>query len=210
MFKGFRLQQFRWHTFEPLDLALAPGWSMGLTGPSGSGKTLLLRALADLDMHGGRMWLDDQAADQMPAHQWRRLVGYLPAESAWWFDTVGEHLDQPTPELLSQLGFDGDVLQWEIRRLSSGERQRLGLVRLLSNRPRVLLLDEPTANLDKENTLRVEALLDRYRTTEQPVMVWVSHDTEQLGRWCDPIYTVNGRQLQLLPPSARRAAGEGA
>jgi ABC-type iron transport system FetAB ATPase subunit len=210
MSKGFRLQQLRWHTFEPLDLTLAPGQSMGLTGPSGSGKTLLLRALADLDMHDGRMWLDDRAADQIPAHQWRSLVGYLPAESAWWFDTVGEHLEQPSSELLVKLGFDTDVLQWEIRRLSSGERQRLGLLRLLVNRPRVLLLDEPTANLDKENSLRVEALLDQYRKKEEAVMVWVSHDAEQLQRWCDPVYTIEGRHLVLLPASARRAAGEGA
>ncbi len=210
MCKVFRLQQFRWHTFDPLDLILSPGQSMGLTGPSGSGKTLLLRALADLDVHGGRMWLDDTAADQMPAHRWRGLVGYLPAESAWWYDTVGPHLKDPPLDLMAKLGFDADVLGWEIRRLSSGERQRLALVRLLANRPCVLLLDEPTANLDRANTQRVENVLSEYRQSQQPVIVWISHDPEQLLRWCDPIFRIEGPRLVPMTSAAPRAAGEGA
>ena len=209
MSKTLRLQQFRWHTFEALDLVLLPGQSMGLTGPSGSGKTLLLRALADLDVHSGRMWLDDIAADQIAAHHWRRLVGYLPAESAWWFDTVGPHFEQPPLDLLPKVGFDADVLDWEIRRLSSGERQRLALVRLLANRPCVLLLDEPTANLDKENTQRAERVLAEYRQAQQPVTLWVSHDPEQLQRWCNPIFVIEGPRLLPIFSAPPRAAGEG-
>ncbi len=171
---------------------------MGLSGPSGSGKTLFLRALADLDPYQGRMRLDGTAADEVTAPQWRRRVGLLPAESAWWFDTVGPHFSESPGQWLHQLGFDDRVMDWEISRLSSGERQRLALLRLLVNRPRVLLLDEPTANLDRTSITRVEALLQEYRRSERPVMIWVSHDINQLLRLCEPILIIEGRHLKPL------------
>ena len=67
-------------------------------------------------------------------------------------------------------------------RCSSGEKQRLSILRLLANRPKVLLLDEPTANLDAENTRNVEALLIDYLTENNAVALWVSHDHAQLKR----------------------------
>ncbi len=195
---GFRIENFGCHHLENIHLDLRPGQCMGLSGASGSGKSLFLRALADLDPYQGRMWLDGTAADQVPAPQWRRRVGLLPAESAWWFDTVGPHFSESPGQWLQQLGFDDRVMGWEISRLSSGERQRLALLRLLVNRPRVLLLDEPTANLDSSSITRVEALLQEYRRSERPVMIWVSHDMNQLLRLCEPILMIEGRRLKLL------------
>jgi len=74
------------------------------------------------------------------------------------------------------------VMQWQVSRLSSGEHQRLALLRLLSNRPKVLLLDEPTANLDPVNAQRVEKLLEDYRTQQKSSFLWISHDTQQIQR----------------------------
>ena len=85
------------------------------------------------------------------------------------------------------------MLTWQVRRLSSGERQRLSLVRLLANRPTVLLLDEPTANLDVENAAKVEELLNDFRTEHRPVVVWISHTPDQLVRRCDLIYRMDSR-----------------
>jgi UDP-glucose/iron transport system ATP-binding protein len=151
-----------------------------IAGASGSGKTLLLRAMADLSVHNGTMQLDDQRCDQIPAHEWRKKVAYLPAESAWWFDTVGPHFDAEMD--FSSLGFDEDVRGWHINRLSSGERQRLALLRLLTHKPKVLLLDEPTASLDPGNIGTVEQLLQHYRQQQQAIMIWVSHDAIQRKR----------------------------
>ncbi len=86
------------------------------------------------------------------------------------------------PEWLEQLGFSGQVLEWEVRRCSTGERQRLALLRLLANRPRALLLDEPTASLDPAGVGRMEALLEQYRIRHGAAVLWVSHDPEQIRR----------------------------
>lgn len=160
---------------------------LGLTGPSGSGKSLLLRAIADLDPSGGTAQLDGAARDAMAAHIWRRRVGYLPADSAWWSDRVGDHFNDAHTYALEPLGFDDDVLNWSVARLSSGERQRLALSRLLSRTPDVLLLDEPTASLDADRTRSVESIVAGYTQAHAAPLIWVSHDAQQVQRIADRI-----------------------
>ena len=157
---------------------------LGLTGPSGSGKSLLLRAIADLDPSGGKALLDGVDRNTMPAHVWRSLVGYLPAEGVWWSDRVGDHFRGHDPYAVDLLGFDEDVMTWSVARLSTGEKQRLALSRLLAQSPRALLLDEPTASLDARRTIVVERIIADYAQAQGAPMIWVSHDSEQLKRVC--------------------------
>ncbi len=191
---GLRLDGIGHRLLAPVDLTLAAGELVFLSGPSGSGKSLLLRAIADLDPNTGEVWLNGEARSRMAPPDWRRRVGLLPAESCWWAGSVGEHLPRArtaaatTPlilDWLARLGFASDVLSWSISRLSTGERQRLALVRLLAQEPEVLLLDEATANLDPGSRDRVEILIETYRQHAQAAVLWVSHDPEQrlrLGR----------------------------
>jgi ABC-type iron transport system FetAB ATPase subunit len=202
---GLRLEAFGCRPIRRLDLGVPSGKRVGISGPSGAGKSLFLRAVADLDPHEGEMWLDGVASVRMPAPQWRRKVALLPSESAWWYDTVGEHFDGQPPDGLAQLGFGSEVLGWQVAHLSSGERQRLALLRALVNQPRVLLLDEPTANLDATNTRRVEALVDRYCEAHHPAVVWVGHDLDQLKRCCETVYILDHGRLTLFEAGAARA-----
>lgn len=173
------------------DLTLETGECIALSGPSGSGKTRLLRAIADLDEGQGALLLDGRSRDAIDAPQWRRAVTLLPAESAWWFPRVGDHGSEWPADTLAALGFGTEVLDWQVARLSSGERQRLALARALAIRPRVLLLDEPTANLDADNTRQTERLLAAWREDTGGGILWVSHDTAQRER-------VAARQRRLL------------
>lgn len=167
--------------YPKVTLKIDPAECIGLSGPSGSGKTRLLRAIADMDEHEGEVRVNGVASQSMDAPAWRRQVGLLPAESVWWFDTVGEHF-QSYNTYFSKLGFDESVMQWEPAHCSSGEKQRLSLIRMLENTPSLLLLDEPTANLDSENTGLVEKLVFEYLQTEQASAIWVAHSRSQLQR----------------------------
>jgi ABC-type iron transport system FetAB ATPase subunit len=180
---------------------LAVGEAVALRGPSGAGKTLLLRALADLDASSGEISLDGVARDDMPGPAWRRLVGYVAAEPAWWADTVGEHVSDWTAAvgLVETLGFEPDCRRWPVARLSTGERQRLALVRALALRPRVMLLDEPTAGLDTDATAVVERLLTEARGQGMGLL-WVTHDDQQAARVASRVLAVErGRAWEVVP-----------
>jgi len=177
-----RLQQLVCDRLQPIDLEIGAAEIVCLSGPSGAGKSTLLRAIADLDPHQGEVWLDEQEQASVPAPQWRSRVGMLAADSLWWFDEVRPHFARVEQEWFQMLGFDLHVLDWQVSRLSRGERQRLALLRLLSHTPNALLLDEPSANLDVENTRRVEILIERYRDVQQAPVLWISHDSEQIRR----------------------------
>lgn len=183
----------------PFSLNLSEGECVGLQGPSGSGKTLLLRAIADLDPHEGEVRLDGRPAGEFRPTEWRQAVGYLPAESAWWATTVRPHFPTPyLPEwdgMLSTLGFEADVLDWTIARLSTGERQRLSFARLIARSPQALLLDEPTASLDAENIERVEQLVTTYRRSRSAPVLLVSHDKAQILRMTQRSYRIAGGSL---------------
>lgn len=166
----------------PLALTLHRGELVTVSGPSGAGKSLLLRAICDLDAHHGQVLLAGRERNTYLPSQWRSKVAYLPADPAWWEDSVGPHLGATPDSLLIALGFTPEVRDWTVERLSSGERQRLALARLLGNQPQVLLLDEPTANLDLANAERIEALVKSYLQEHQAAALWVSHDAEQLQR----------------------------
>lgn len=149
----------------PYTFELAAGQCLTISGPSGSGKSLLLRMLCDLDPNSGEVQLDDVARSSMSAPEWRAQVVYQPAEPAWWLPTAGAHFKpQQMPrvqELLPLLKLSTSLLDHEVSRLSTGERQRMALIRSLACNPKVLLLDEPTAALDPESVSATETLLHR-------------------------------------------------
>jgi len=194
----FEIRDLRFHLMGPVNLRVEAGTCVGVSGPSGAGKTLLLRALADLDPHTGTVSLGGVPAEEMRGPEWRRRVGYLPAESAWWGAEVGDHMVREDPELLAALGFGTDVFGWRVDRLSSGERQRLALARLLLAAPEALLLDEPTANLDPESAERVERLVEGYRKERDGPVIWVGHDPGQLERVARRRFTMEAGRL--APP----------
>jgi phosphate-transporting ATPase len=165
------------------DFKLAAGEAMAVLGPSGSGKSLFLRALADLDENEGDIRLGHEARGAMGAPDWRRRVTYVAAESGWWAETVAAHYaDWDTAALLAtRLGLTRETGGWQVSRLSTGERQRLALVRALIQMPEVLLLDEPTSGLDGETEKAVEEILAE-RLADGAAILFSTHDEDQAGR----------------------------
>ncbi len=194
---------------KPVDLTIQAGQLWMLSGISGTGKSQLLKAIADLIPHSGQAWLNGVAQNAISPETWRGQVMYFAAETAWWLETIAGHFaEDPSPQQLEALGLDQSILQKHPDSCSSGEKQRLALLRGLALKPKVLLLDEITANLDPESTLKVEAFLQQYIQTYQslsertslPVLpnegatraiLWISHDVHQRQRLTRP-------ELQLV------------
>lgn len=175
------------HGIAPFDLDIEAGECVALTGASGSGKTLVLRAIADLDPNLGEVALDGAQRATIAAPDWRRQVAYFATEPGWWEDRVAPHfpngdaMDDSVAPLLDALGLPHALLGQSVATASTGERQRLALIRVLLLDPRVLLLDEPTSGLDEAAGERVETML-RERLAGGASILLVTHDLRLAGR----------------------------
>jgi ABC-type multidrug transport system ATPase subunit len=179
---ALRIERLATNLIGPVSFDVSAGECLALMGPSGAGKSLLLRAIVDLDPSTGTVTLGARARADMAASEWRKLVALVPAESGWWADRVRDHFPAKSDaaELLAKLGL-ADALEWEVARLSSGERQRLALARALCRKPQALLLDEPTASLDDHTTALVEDLM-RECCGKGMALLLVTHDRGQAER----------------------------
>jgi len=190
----------------PLSLALAAGECIALVGASGAGKSVCLRMIADLDPSDGEVLLDGVARSTWSAPAWRSMVVYQPAEPAWWDATAECHFPAAQREralaLLPQLQLKPAVWLGDLARLSTGERQRLALVRSLAMQPKVLLLDEPAAALDPESTLALEAVLRTHLAAGMAIIL-VTHSEQQAARMAQrQLRMVNGQLEQPCTLSA--------
>ena len=183
----------------PFDVQLAAGDCLVIDGASGSGKSLFLRMIADLDPNEGEVRLDGQPRQTMSAPDWRRQVPYVAADSGWWADEVAAHFApaayDAAREMAARLGLPDELFDGPVSRLSTGERQRLAIIRALVLDAPVLLLDEPTAPLDPAATRQVEAVL-RERLAGGAAIVLVSHDSRQAGRLKAQRRTMRDRRLE--------------
>jgi putative ABC transport system ATP-binding protein len=180
-----RIANLRSRVAGPFELAVEPGECVAITGASGSGKSLLLRMIADLDPNEGEALLDGRERHRFHAPEWRRQVVYSAAEPGWWGELPLDHF--PASEharvlaLADRLGIAPERAGDTLTRLSTGERQRLALIRALLLDPPVLLLDEPTGALDTAATACVETVLLELLAGGTAMLV-VTHSAEQAAR----------------------------
>ncbi|HET6667983.1 MAG TPA: ABC-F family ATP-binding cassette domain-containing protein, partial [Intrasporangium sp.] len=172
---------------------LAPGERVGLVGVNGSGKSTLLRALTgEQPLTSGRRKVGKtvaighltQEVRELDRLDSRRVIDAIEDVRQW--TTLGGK-ETSASQLATRLGFSGGRQQARVGDLSGGERRRLQLTRLLLEEPNVLILDEPTNDLDIETLTSLEDVLDGWAGT----LIIVSHDRYLLERACD-------HQLALL------------
>jgi ATP-binding cassette subfamily F protein uup len=172
---------------------LGPGDRVALVGVNGSGKTSLVKILSGaLAPTGGtvdrgqtvRMAVLSQDTAEIPGHL--RVLESL--EEVRGRATLADGLEITAGMLADRFGFRGDRQRTLVKDLSGGERRRLQLMRLLMDEPNVLVLDEPTNDLDIDTLTSLEDLLDGWPGT----LVVVSHDRYFVERVCDDVYALMG------------------
>lgn len=176
-----------------VSLALGAGEFATIEGASGGGKSSLLLALAGLiPTNGGTIALEGKPQPAFAPEEWRARVAMAQAEPlmvegtvadnlllAWHFK-AGRKRPRPTPDRLAKslaaLGLAGLDLESDAGRLSTGQRERVALLRHLVTEPTVLLCDEPTANLDPKTSALVWKTLQRFRRENGGTVLCVTHD----------------------------------
>jgi putative ABC transport system ATP-binding protein len=200
-----------------VSLQIERGEFLGITGASGSGKSTVLNLLAGLDTPtSGHITfagipLDSLTRREISRHRGRRigmvfqsfnLIAHLSAQAnvamALLFDGTprAERLERAS-SILSKLGL-ADRMEHRPSDLSGGEQQRVALARALVKEPELLLADEPTGNLDHENSHRIAALL-KERNAQGLTVVMVTHDLGLARDNCSRIVRMEYGQLMNEP-----------
>ena len=186
---------------ERTELEVEAGSLTVLVGPNGSGKTSLLHALARIGRAGGDVRIGGEDIDGVGAARRARLLAFLPASR-----------DLPWPiaarELIALSGAEpaavegvierldlGQVAQRRADRLSTGERSRVLIARALATAPRLLLLDEPTSNLDPLWQIRLMQLLCGELAGAERCAVVAMHDLDAAGAYADRLIVMHGGRI---------------
>lgn len=218
LYKSYRKGKLEVPVLKGVELEIQEGAFTAIIGQSGSGKSTLLHLLATLDAPDrGEIYYQDQRIDNLSARKKDRirnrdfgmifqfyhllpelttlenvLVPQMIRDSAWsyWINRSA-YLKRGT-ELLELVGL-GHRIHHKPNQLSGGEMQRTAIARALVSRPRILLADEPTGNLDAENGEEVMQTLNQLRKNENLTVVMVTHDNSLAKTADHVIQLVNGK-----------------
>lgn len=185
---------------------------VALLGPSGSGKSTLLRMFNCLNSPtSGSIYFNDKMITGYEITQLRQKVGMVFQSPTMINDTVTENLtvtqkwtkdkniftEKELTEILKQVGLNSDFLNKDARSLSGGEQQRIALARVLLNKPEVLLLDEPTANLDPQLAIKILKLIYQLYQDLKLTVILVSHDHQIINQFAKHVaYLIDGKIIE--------------
>jgi len=198
---------------------VAPGEWVGLIGPNGAGKTTLLRSIARLVKHEGRVTIADEDSTHLSRRHLARLVAYVPQRPTFPPDmTVSDYVLIGRTSHIGYFSFEtkGDrtvcsglldrldlarLAERQLATLSGGELQRIVLARALAQEAPVLLLDEPTSELDLGRRVDALELVDGLRAEWGLTVVSALHDLTLAGQFADRLLLLaEGRIAAAGPP----------
>lgn len=200
-----------------VNLRVERGEIFAMIGPTGAGKTTLLRLINALDTPaGGKLFyngVDVNSSDRVKLETRRRMAFVLQKPAVFntsvyenvayglrWRGVDGKRIRGQVEEILETVGLTG-YKNRNARTLSGGEVQRVAIARAIAVQPEVLLLDEPTANLDPVSAAKIEELIEEIIKRETITVIMATHDMSQGQRLADRIgVLVNGEMVQSGDP----------
>ena len=187
------------------NIELYGGEVLGLIGPNGAGKSTLLNSLAGIVESDGEIKINNKAAESFDSKHRARQIGLLPqsVNSAWSINVTdvvelgrlpwGDNDAAAIQRAMGQSGIE-QFSQRKVDELSGGERARVWLARVLAGQPKVLLADEPIANLDIHYQIAVMDVLKQYANEDHGVIVAI-HDLSLAARYCDRLCLMNQGEI---------------
>ncbi|UTZ23777.1 ABC transporter ATP-binding protein [Vibrio campbellii] len=204
---------------EGVDFTLNTGASVALTGASGSGKSTLLNVIAGFEpLSGGELWLDGDNTAAWKDPQWSRFRHQKLGVIFQQFNLLTPlnvkqniafplHLNQQKWDnwcdyLVETLGIS-QLLDRHVSTLSGGQQQRVAIARALAHKPKLLLADEPTGNLDQKAGLEVMKLLSEITTQGNTAVLLVTHSPDCAEFMQTPLRLKDGRLENGLTQNQR-------
>lgn len=205
------------------DLVLEKGRITGILGPNGAGKTTLLETLAFLQAPtSGRILFDHEPVPWSSSRALRRLrrkVVLVQQHPILFTTTVFKNIEYPLAvrnipaatrrNLVEELLDTVDMKPFrssEAHRLSGGETQRIAIAQALACHPEVILLDEPTANVDREHEGQIETLIETINRSKGITVLFASHNLDQSNRLADrTVFLYEGRATRAAYENVFRA-----
>lgn len=184
---------------DDLSMELRRGEILGILGPSGSGKSTILNILSNiLEPTGGKVAIDGAVGYMFQRDhllEWRSIMDNVLIGLEVQKKLTKESKEQ-VEELLHAYGL-WDFKDRYPRELSGGMRQRAALIRTLSTRPDILLLDEPFSALDYQTRLMVSDDIYQIIKQEKKEAILVTHDISEAISMCDRIYVLSNRPAKI-------------
>ena len=199
------------HALKNVDLEIEQGTFVTIIGKSGSGKSTLLHVMGGLEKpDGGKVVIQDISLYDLKDDELtilrRRQIGFvfqffnlIPSQNVYENIILPMRLDgrKEDPEyvedIIQMLGLEDKKLSY-IDELSGGQQQRVALARALASKPTIILLDEPTGNLDSQNSEEVMDLLKISQRKYNQTIVMVTHDAMMANK-ADRVITIEDGQI---------------
>lgn len=194
------------------ELSVEEGSLLGVIGPNGAGKSTLLNIIAGIERQTeGKLYYGENRSETIPYREITMVFQspYLlhttaekniayPLKLRGWKDAA---INKRVEELTEELGLVR-LRKQKAWTLSSGEMQKVALARALSFRPKLLLLDEPTANIDPATTGELERMMTKINEREGTTIIIITHNLSQAKRICQNTALLhNGKLVEAGPAS---------